>query len=82
MVVGHGSRQPIMVPPCGSLQKAGHKDYKGPMRSIKYGRAGNMYYDDNCNECGKELTITGAYLGSYEDCYCEDCGYMGEYLDE
>ena len=38
-----------------------------------------MEYEDNCNCCGTELRITGAYIGNYEDCYCEDCGWDGEH---
>jgi len=40
----------------------------------------NMEYEDNCNHCGTEIRITGAYIGSYEDCYCETCGWEGEYV--
>jgi hypothetical protein len=40
-----------------------------------------MRYDDECRCCQKALVITGAYLGSYEDCYCEECGWEGEYCD-
>jgi len=40
----------------------------------------NMEYEDNCNHCGTEIRITGAYIGSYEECYCETCGWEGEYV--
>jgi len=37
-----------------------------------------MEYHDNCNCCKTEIIITGAYLGDYSDCFCEDCGWESE----
>ena len=36
------------------------------------------YYCD-CDCCGKECHIRGAYLGTFEEVYCEECGFAGEY---
>lgn len=43
-----------------------------------------MYYDVDCAGCKKELIIEGAYMGSFDgdDCWCEDCGYQGEFIEE
>jgi hypothetical protein len=35
------------------------------------------YYCD-CECCGKECHITGAYLGTFEEVYCEECGFHGD----
>lgn len=38
-----------------------------------------MEYEVDCQGCNKELTISGAYIGTFniDDCWCEDCGYGG-----
>lgn len=38
-------------------------------------------YDVECEGCSKEVTITGAYIGKFEDVWCEKCGYEGELLE-
>tara|TARA_R100000995_G_C3374486_1_gene73234 strand:+ start:328 stop:504 length:177 start_codon:yes stop_codon:yes gene_type:complete len=37
-----------------------------------------MYYDMECECCGKIVEITGAYLGLIQEAYCEVCGFDGE----
>lgn len=40
-----------------------------------------MEYQDFCACCNCDITITGAYIGSYDTCYCEDCGWECELCD-
>jgi len=39
-----------------------------------------MYYYMECEGCKKELEITGAYLSTIEEAWCECCGWEGENL--
>jgi len=38
-------------------------------------------YDEQCECCNKEVTISGAYIGSFSGVFCEDCGYESEYCN-
>ena len=39
-----------------------------------------MDYYMECEGCEKEVTITGAYLGTISEAWCECCGWEGENL--
>ena len=39
-----------------------------------------MEYYMECEGCEKEVTITGAYLGTISEAWCECCGWEGEKL--
>lgn len=41
-----------------------------------------MEYEDECQCCGAEVIITGAYIGCYDIAYCEDCGWESEFCNE
>lgn len=35
-------------------------------------------YYHNCECCEKEVHIRGAYIGTFDDVWCEECGYAGD----
>ena len=41
-----------------------------------------MEYDMECEGCNEVVTITGAYLGTIDCAWCEDCGWEGEFKNE
>ena len=36
------------------------------------------YYEE-CECCGKEVHITGGYIGTFSEVYCVECGFWGDY---
>jgi len=38
-------------------------------------------YYPNCECCNKEVHIQGGYIGTFDDVYCLECGFGGEYCN-
>ena len=38
-------------------------------------------YDERCECCRKDVTISGGYIGMLVDIYCNECGYESEYCE-
>tara|TARA_B000000475_G_C15999025_1_gene448155 strand:+ start:898 stop:1026 length:129 start_codon:yes stop_codon:yes gene_type:complete len=41
-----------------------------------------MEYDMECEGCEEVVTIRGAYLGTIDCAWCENCGWEGEFKNE